>query len=90
MFQSNCTTSGNPRQERGDFSVDSSAFSTCRFLRWCDEKYGKMRTEHKWVKVHLMTGVKTNIVTSVEITDGNSHDSPFLPLYCRPRRHAFK
>jgi transposase len=62
-----------------DFAVDSSAFSTCRFLRWYDEKYGKMRTEHEWVKVHLMSGVKTNVVTSVEITDGNAHDSPFLP-----------
>ena len=26
-----------------------------------------------------MTGVKTNIVTSVEVTDGNANDSPFLP-----------
>ena len=27
----------------------------------------------------LMTGVKTNVVTSVEISDRNAHDAPFLP-----------
>jgi hypothetical protein len=43
-----------------DFSVDSSGFSTCNFVRWYDAKYGKTRREHQWVKAHLMIGVKTN------------------------------
>lgn len=30
-------------------------------------KYGVVRRQHEWVKVHLMCGVKTNIVTVVEI-----------------------
>ncbi len=34
-----------------------------------------------WVKVHLMCGVKTNIVTSVEISHAHARDSPyFKPL----------
>jgi hypothetical protein len=61
-----------------DFAVDSSGFSTCRFDKWFDEKYGREMSEHAWVKMHLMCGVKTNIVTSVEISSKNEHDSPYF------------
>lgn len=61
-----------------DFAVDSSGFSTCTFVRWYDEKYGKMRREHQWVKAHLMIGVTTNVVTSVEVTGPDANDSPYL------------
>lgn len=38
-----------------------------------------MRQEHDWVKVHLMCGVKTNVVTAVEIYDRNANECPILP-----------
>ena len=50
-----------------DFAADSSGFTTSRFVRWFDHKYGAIRQQHEWVKVHLMCGVRTNIVTAVEI-----------------------
>jgi transposase len=61
-----------------DFAVDSSGFSTCRFVQWVKAKYTdpKLMEKHQWVKVHLMCGVKTNIVTSVEVTDSHGADSP--------------
>lgn len=62
-----------------DFAVDSSGFSTSNYVRWFDEKYGKERTSNVWIKAHLMTGVKTHIVTSAEITGKDSNDSPILP-----------
>ncbi|MBI2854109.1 MAG: transposase [Chloroflexi bacterium] len=62
-----------------DFAVDSSGFTTCVYDRWYDEKYGKMKSENKWVKVHLMTGVKTHVVTSVEATPFESADAPQFP-----------
>jgi transposase len=62
-----------------DFAVDSSGFTTCRFHRWFDHKYGEVREQHDWVKCHLMCGVKTNIVTAVEIHGRNTHDSKLLP-----------
>jgi transposase len=62
-----------------DFAVDSSGFATCTYERWYDAKYGKMRLEHNWVKAHLMIGVKTNVVTSIEVTGPDSNDSPHLP-----------
>jgi transposase len=64
-----------------DFAVDSSGFRVKGFVRWFNTKYGKEVENHDWLKVHLMCGVKTNIVTSVEITERHAHDSPrFKPL----------
>jgi transposase len=67
-----------------DFAVDSSGFSTCRFVQWIHAKYGadpKLLQKRDWVKVHLMCGVKTNVVTAVAITDQFAGDSPyFKPL----------
>jgi transposase len=57
-----------------DFAVDSSGFSTGQFMRWLDVKYGTKEDRRQWIKLHLMCGVKTNIVTSVEISDGYAHD----------------
>src|SRR5204862_3093713 len=62
-----------------NFAVDSSGFSTCQYVRWFDAKYGKEVDVHDWIKVHLMTGVKTHVVTSVEITGRHDHDEPMLP-----------
>ncbi len=61
-----------------DFAADSSGFTTSRFTRWFDVKYGKERVKHEWVKAHIMCGVKTNIVTAVEIGGKHANDSPFL------------
>jgi transposase len=62
-----------------DFAVDSSGFTTSRFIRWFDHKYGVMRQQHAWVKVHLMCGVKTNVVTAVEIREKDASDTKLLP-----------
>jgi transposase len=61
-----------------DFAVDSSGFSTGQFMRWFDVKYGKEEDRRMWLKVHLMCGTKTNIVTSVEISDGYANDHGFF------------
>ena len=61
------------------FAPDSTGFSTNRFVRWYDEKYGVQRSGKDWVKVHIMTGVKTNIVTAIEIRSRDAGDAPLLP-----------
>jgi transposase len=58
-----------------DFAVDSSGFSTKTYTRWFDHKWGKERTQHTWIKTHLICGVKTHIVTSAEATDYPSADN---------------
>ena len=63
------------------FAPDSTGFSTSRFVRWFDEKYGAQRSGRDWVKVHAITGTKTHVVTSVEILEREAGDSPqFGPL----------
>ena len=62
-----------------DFAVDSSGFTTTTYDRWFDHKWGKERSQGKWIKAHLMCGVKTHIVTSVEVTPTDSADAPRLP-----------
>src|ERR1043165_3897817 len=57
-----------------DFAVDSSGFSTGQFKRWLDVKYGKEEDRRMWLKLHLTCGVKTNIVTAVQVSDGYAHD----------------
>lgn len=73
-----------------DFAGDSTGFTTSRFVRWFDHKYNVVRQEHDWVKVHLMTGVKTNIVTAVEIHDRNTNDCPVLPALLDTTATGFK
>jgi len=47
-------------------------------MRWFDVKYGKEEDRRMWIKVHLMCGVKTNVVTAVEVSDKFAGDSPFF------------
>ncbi len=64
-----------------DFAVDSSGFSTSRFVRWYSKKHGRVKDNREWVKVHLMCGVNTKTVTSVEVSGWTAHDTNyFVPL----------
>jgi transposase len=64
-----------------EFAIDSSGFTTSRFVRWFSKKYGKEIDNREWVKVHLMCGVNTHIVTSVDISGWEAHDTTyFVPL----------
>ena len=49
------------------FAVDSSSFGVSRFFRRYDHKYGVEKDRRDWVKIHVMVGTRTNIVTAVEI-----------------------
>ncbi len=78
------------RSVESDFAVDSSGFSTSRFVRWHDEKYGCQRSGRDWVKVHLVCGVRTHIVSAVEILDRDAADSPQLPALVEKTAESFK
>jgi transposase len=72
------------------FATDSSGFSTTRFVRWFDVKYGGNEDWHDWIKMHLMCGVTTHIVASVELSGAQMHDSPFFkPLVEQAARAGF-
>ncbi|HEV8642348.1 MAG TPA: transposase [Methylomirabilota bacterium] len=72
-----------------DFAVDSSGFTTSRFESWFDHKYGNVRRQHTWVKAHVMCGVKTNIVTAIEIHDRDASDTKQLPALVATTARSF-
>jgi transposase len=75
-----------------DFAIDSSGLSTGVYQRWNDAKWDKAVTEggekqpnevnrKDWLKIHITCGVKTNVVTAVEVTDAHANDhNYFKPL----------
>ena len=61
-----------------DFAVDSSGFSTSSRISWYAKQHERVHDNREWVKAHIMCGVSTGIVTSVEISDWRANDNPFL------------
>ena len=73
-----------------DFAQDSSGFASTAYNRWFDHKWGGSKKEAKWVKLHLMCGVQTNIVTVADATASQSADSPYLPDFVRITAEHFR
>src|ERR1700754_3614909 len=72
------------------FAVDSSGFSTTSYVSWFDVKYGNNEDWHDWIKMHVACGVKTHIITGVELTRARTHDAPyFRPLFAQTARAGF-
>ncbi len=72
------------------FAMDSSGFATSRFARYFNYKWGKESKYRIWLKAHLSSGVKTNIVAGVSITEGHVHDSPQLSHLVEETAKNFK
>jgi transposase len=85
-----CQSSTPLRAIETDFAVDSTGFVSSRFDRWYDHKYGTMRQQKDWVKAHLMCGVRTNVVTAVEIHQQFTNDYPILPSLVDTTARNFK
>ena len=61
-----------------DFAVDVQRFQHRPVYALARRKYSTKEDRRQWLKLHLMVGVKTNIVTSVEVSDGYANDYPFF------------
>ena len=68
-----------PLQQLEDkFAVDSTGFSTSVFARW----YGTSRKKEEqrtYVKAHVMCGVRTNVICSIQVTAGTVSDFNMFP-----------
>lgn len=71
------------------FAVDATGLSTCRYARWLDERE-MARARREWIKVHLVCGVKTNIVASVIITTKRANESPYFGRLVATAARNFK
>lgn len=73
-----------------DFAVDSTGLSISNTVAWshAQHKDKKFLQSKNWVKVHCCIGTRTNVITSVIITDKTSHDSNhFIPLLTNTSRN---
>jgi len=77
------------RSLESDFAVDSSGFSSKVYQRWFDAKYGRERSISQFIKAHIMVGVTTNVVTSVEVTPSYVNDYPMLPSLLKKTAASF-
>lgn len=68
-----------------DFAVDSSGFSTGVYQKWAEAKWDGVRIKYgekqpnrvkqrDWVKAHICCGVKTNVITAIEVTHAHAAD----------------
>lgn len=82
ILKSLITASSLPlKAVEADFAVNSSGFSTSRYVRWFNKKYGREVDNREWIKCHLMCGVNTKTVSAVDISGWTAHDtSYFVPL----------
>lgn len=71
----------------GQFAQDSSGFSTVTYDRWFDQKHGKLRAEHVWIKLHIMVGTLTGVVTGVRVS--SEADCPVLPALLAQTAKSF-
>ena len=66
------------KQIEADFAIDATGFSVSRYVTYFDYKHKQDRRTKVWRKCHAVCGVKTNIITSVDITEGRVSDSVFF------------
>jgi len=59
-----------------DFAIDSSGFSTSLYGRWLDVRAKSNSKKRVFKKAHVTSGVKTNIITAINVTPGYYADSP--------------
>ncbi len=73
------------------FAVDASGLSSAFYSRWLDVRLNpKKKAILDWIKVHIICGVKSNIVTAITVTDGTSNDSPHFPELVRRTAEHFR
>jgi transposase len=72
----------------GQFAQDSTGISTVTYDRWFDQKHGKLRAEHAWLKLHIMVGTLTHVVTGAKVS--SEADCPVLPELLATTAKGFK
>ncbi|MCX6770296.1 MAG: transposase [Candidatus Micrarchaeota archaeon] len=76
------------------FAVDASGLSSAFYSRWLDYRFGndegKDTKIRNWIKIHLICGTKTNIVTHIVATDGHTNESPLFPELVRKTAENFR
>ena len=69
-------------QYETEWAIDASGFTISRLNHWDGVKHGSTgitcRQSHGWIKGHFMSGVRTNIVVSADVSEAHSADTKHL------------
>lgn len=72
------------------FAVDSTGFTSGKYTSWRDRNQRNVNyRERNWVKLHVMCGVESNVVTAAEIRERDAGDSPVFPSLYRTTEQNF-
>jgi len=83
--------SGLPLKEvETAFAIDGSGFSTRMYERWFHAKFQSYKKRRLFKKAHVVSGVKTNIITAVDVSPGYHHDSPYFDKLVRCTAKNFR
>jgi len=72
-----------------NFAIDATGFSTFNKNRWIHAKLDWKQVKD-FKKLHIISGVRTNIITAARVTAGKKHDSVFFPDLVRQTSMNFK
>ena len=71
-----------------EFTMDATGCSTHSFMRWVDYRTESEVKEHGWVKLHMMCGALTNVITRAAVSPSDVHDNVlFRELFLETARH---
>jgi hypothetical protein len=70
-------------------AIDSTGFSSCKFVRWTDEKYGQPMKKAVWVKAHCAIGCKTNAILAADVLEQYTGDSLQFSTLAREAAQGF-
>lgn len=71
-----------------DFTMDATGCGAHSFVRWVDYRTETELKEHGWVKLHMMCGALTNVITRAAVSPSDVHDSVlFRELFLETVRH---
>lgn len=60
--------------------ADSSGFRTNSYSQYCQEKHGASR-ENNWLKLHIVCGQKTNVISTAKVTKNDGEGSGDCPQF---------
>ena len=75
--------------EKGTFAIDGSGFETRNYKRVYNRKKGREERVAETVKAHMLCGTRTHVVTAAEVSIGDQHDNPLLPLLLKTTLQNF-
>ena len=73
------TVSATPvRSIETEFAVDGTGWGVRLYERWVDHRLDHENIRQGWVKLHLISGVATNIVAGAVVSPSSHHDNPYF------------